>query len=118
MKRYKYESDFYEKDIRTTFEIPNSSLVANSSGSFKGGQGALRIGLDSIRRYRIPDERIFIVFSSDINECFARSPENRQSVHEQLTRVLLSIDLRIDTTRREAQRVVTAVATQPLPPDF
>lgn len=100
----KYESDFYEKDIRTTFEIPNSGLVADASKSFKGGQDALRAGLDSIRRYNIPNERIFIVFSSELNDQFARSPQTRQSLYEQLTRV--NANLRIDTTvnpTREAQ---------------
>lgn len=102
----KYESDFYEKDVRTAFEIPNSGLVANASKSFRGGQDALRIGLDSIRHYNIPNERIFIIFSSDIDAGLIRSSESRQSLYEQLTRVLPNATLRIDTTlnpTREAQ---------------
>ncbi len=102
----KYETDFYEKDIKTTFDIPNSGLVANASKSFIGGQDALRIGLDSIRRYNIPNERIFIVFSSDLGEGLARTPENRQALYDQLSRVLPNATLRIDTsltTTREAE---------------
>lgn len=102
----KYETDFYEKDIKTTFDIPNSGLVANASRSFIGGQDALRIGLDSIRRYNIPNERIFIVFSSDLGEGLARTPENRQALYDQLSRVLPNATLRIDTsltTTREAE---------------
>ncbi len=102
----RYETDFYEKDIKTSFEIPNSGLLADVSNSFRGGQDALRIGLDSIRRYNIPNERIFIVFSSELGEGLGRSPQNRQALYDQLSRVLPNATLRIDTTltaRREAE---------------
>ena len=102
----RYETDFYEKDIKSTFDIPNSGLLATASKSFIGGQDALRVGLDSIRRYSIPNERIFIVFSSELGEGLARSPQNRQALYEQLTRVLPNATLRIDTTlnaMREAE---------------
>ena len=102
----KYETDFYEKDIKSTFDIPNSGLVANTSKSFVGGQDALRIGLDSVRRYNVPAERTFIVFSSDIGAGLAKSAESRQALYEQLSRVLPNANLRIDTTltaTREAE---------------
>ena len=100
----KYESDFYDKDIRTTFTIPNNAqLVADASNSFKTGQDALRVGLDSIRRYNIPNERIFIVFNSELDEELARSPETRQSLYSQLARVLPDAKLRIDTTLTAAR---------------
>lgn len=103
----KYESDFYEKDIRTTFDIPNSPLLyADASNSFKIGQDALRVGLDSIRRYNIPNERVFIVFSNDIDAELARTPQRRQLLYQQLSQVLPSTALRIDTSltpAREAQ---------------
>ncbi|MBD2755472.1 tetratricopeptide repeat protein [Spirosoma validum] len=101
-----YETDFYEKDIKTVFDIPNSGLLADASKSAKGGQDALRIGLDSIKRYNIPAERTFIVFSSDLDKELARTPQNRQAFYEQLTRVLPSTNLKIDATlnsTREAQ---------------
>lgn len=101
-----YETDFYEKDIKTVFDIPNSGLTADISKSLRGGQDALRIGLDSIQRYNIPAERTFIIFSSDLDQELARTPQNRQMFYEQLTRVLPNSSLKIDTTLtpiREAQ---------------
>lgn len=102
----KYETDFYEKDIKTSFSIPNGGLLADASKSFRGGQNALRIGLDSIRRYNVPNERIFIVFGSDLTEGSGQSTESRQALYEQLTQVLPNASLRIDTSltpKREAQ---------------
>ena len=84
----KYESDFYEKDIKTTFDIPNNLLVADASNSFKGSQDALRIGLDSIRRYQIPNERIFVVLSSDMSNELAQTPEGRRKLYTQLERAV------------------------------
>lgn len=101
-----YETDFYEKDIKAAFDIPNSGLTADLSKSLRGGQDALRIGLDSIQRYNIPAERTFIVFSSDLDQELARTPQNRQALYEQLSRILPNPNLKIDTTlspRREAQ---------------
>lgn len=101
-----YETDFYEKDIKTVFDIPNSGLLADASRSFKSGQDALRIGLDSIQRYNVPAERTFIVFSSDLDHELAKTPQNRQAFYEQLTRALPNANLKIDTTlnhTREAQ---------------
>ena len=94
----KYETDFYEKDIKSSFVIPNSGLLADASKSFGGGRDALRIGLDSIQRYNIPNERIFIVFNSDLSEGLANTPENRQTLYDQLSRALPNATLRIDTT--------------------
>lgn len=102
----RYETDFYEKDIKSTFDIPNSNLLADASKSFKSGQDALRIGLDSVRRYNIPSGRTFIVFSSDLGEGLSRSPQNRQILYEQLGQILPDPSLRIDTTltdKREAE---------------
>lgn len=101
-----YETDFYEKDIRTVFDIPNSGLLADASRSFKSGQDALRVSLDSVQRYNIPAERTFIVFSSDLDQELAKTPQNRQAFYEQLTRALPNTNLKIDTTlnpSREAQ---------------
>ena len=101
-----YETDFYGKSIRSTFEIPSNLLTADLSNSFKGSQDALKIGLDSIRRYNIPNERTFIVFSSDLGDGLAKTPEGRKTLYQQLERVLPSGDIRIDTTftpTREAE---------------
>ena len=100
----KYETDFYDKDVKSTFSIPNGpQFFADASGSFREGQDALRIGLDSIRRYNIPNERIFIVFNSDLDEELSRTPEKRQAFYRQLVRVLPNASLRIDTTLTPAR---------------
>lgn len=102
----KYETDFYDKDIKSTFEIPNNLLVADASNSFKGSQDALRIGLDSIRQYHIPNGRIFVVLGSEAGEGLAKTPEGRQRLYAQLKRTLPGDDIRIDTTftpAREAE---------------
>ncbi|GAB4016789.1 tetratricopeptide repeat protein [Spirosoma koreense] len=101
-----YETDFYEKDIKTTFEIPSSGLLADASKSVSGGQDALRVGLDSVRRYNVPAERTFIIFNSDLEQSVGRTPESRQALFHQLSRVLPNPNIRIDTTltpMREAE---------------
>ncbi|CAN5550194.1 hypothetical protein BH09BAC4_BH09BAC4_19970 [soil metagenome] len=96
----KYETDFYEKDIKSTLDIANPAvtLFADASGSYKGGQDALRICLDSIQRYNIPNERVFIVLSNEVREELARTPESRKKLYDQLARVLPNSNLKIDTS--------------------
>ena len=103
-----YETDFYEKEIKSTVDIANPSvtLFADASGSFRPSQDALKVCLDSIQRYHIPNERVFIVLSNDVREELARSPENRKKLYDQLSRVLPNSNLKIDTTltaNREAE---------------
>lgn len=99
-----YESDFYEKDIRSVIDIPDVTLTADASNSFGKGRLALKECLDSIRRYKIPNERVFIVFSSDVRN---GSPVDRSRLYDQLASILPSgTNLRIDTTisaAREAE---------------
>ncbi|GAB3920958.1 tetratricopeptide repeat protein [Larkinella terrae] len=102
----RYESDFYEKDIKTRIEVPNVSLVADAGKSLKAGQDALRVCLDSISRYNIPNERIFIVFSNEMKEGLAKTPATKKMLYDQLSRALPNGNLRIDTTlslNREAE---------------
>ncbi|WP_421825486.1 tetratricopeptide repeat protein [Larkinella sp.] len=94
----KYESDFYEKDIKTRFEVPNVSFVANASKSLEAGQNALKVCLDTISRYNIPTERIFIVFSNEMKEGLAKTPATKKMLYDQLSRALPTGNLRIDTT--------------------
>lgn len=93
-----YESDFYEKDIKTRFSVPNVNFVADATKSLKSGQNALKICLDSISRYNIPNERIFIVFSNEMKEGLAKTPASRKMLYDQLSRALPNGNLRIDTT--------------------
>lgn len=95
-----YESDFYEKDIRSVINLPDVSLVADAANSFGKERLALKECLDSIRRYNIPNERIFIVFDNDVRS----SPVNRERLYEQLAGALPSgANLRIDTTLSAAR---------------
>ena len=95
-----YESDFYEKDIRSIIRVPNLNLTADASASLRQGQVALQTCLDSIQRYNIPGERTFIVFSSDVSE----SPLARRVLYEQLAGVLpKDSPLHIDTTLTAAR---------------
>ncbi|GAB3642399.1 hypothetical protein GCM10027423_30350 [Spirosoma arcticum] len=102
----RYESDFYEKDVRSNFYIPNGEPVADASRSLRFSQNAPVVGLDSIRHYNIANERIFVVFSSDIQDNFVRSAAGKQSLYNQLMQTLPTDNLRIDTTlsaSREAE---------------
>ncbi|MFD1142875.1 tetratricopeptide repeat protein [Larkinella insperata] len=94
----RYESDFYEKDIKTRIQVPNVSFVADASNSLKAGQDALKVCLDSISHYNIPAERIFIVFSNEMKEGLAKTPATKKMLYDQLSRALPSSNLRIDTT--------------------
>ena len=94
-----YESDFYEKDIRSVIDVPDVSMVADASGSLRKGQIALKTCLDSIQRYNIPNERVFIVFSSDV----ANGP-NKNRIYDELTNALpTGSNLHIDTTLTPAR---------------
>ncbi len=95
-----YESDFYEKDIRSIIRVPNLGLTADASGSYRQGQVALQACLDTIQRYNIPGERTFIVFSSDV----LASPVAKSTLYAQLTSVLpKNSPLHIDTTLTPAR---------------
>lgn len=101
-----YESDFYEKDIKSTFSVPNVALVADASKGFRTAPDVLRACLDTIQHYKIPNERVFIVFGSDIKDELARTPETKERIYAQLSRALPNGSLRIDTTltaSREAE---------------
>ncbi|WP_080240486.1 tetratricopeptide repeat protein [Spirosoma rigui] len=102
----KYESDFYEKTIQSTVNIPNATLFANASPSYQAGQNGLKQCLDSIQHYNIPNERIFVVLSSEARESLQHAAANKQSFYSQLTQALPNGALRIDTTitsRRQAE---------------
>ncbi|MBC8155396.1 MAG: tetratricopeptide repeat protein [Bacteroidetes bacterium] len=97
-----YESDFYEKDIRSVINVPDVSVVADASNSVRKGQVALQTCLDSIQRYNIPNERIFIVFGSDLTN--GRNQVDKNRVYEQLASILPNgSNLRIDTTLTPAR---------------
>lgn len=100
-----YESDFYEKDIKSKFEVPTpaQTLVADASNSYKAGRDVLKVCLDTIQRYNIPNERVFIVFSNEAKEGFAKTPGSERELYSQLSRVLPNASLTIDTTLSAAR---------------
>lgn len=101
-----YETDFYEKDIQSTIDIPDVTLTADASNSFRIGQTALTTCLDTIRRYNIPNERVFVVLGTDVRQSMARTASDRRRLYEQLSQVLPGGSIRIDTTltpQREAE---------------
>ncbi|MBO0938829.1 tetratricopeptide repeat protein [Fibrella sp. HMF5335] len=102
-----YESDFYEKDIRSRIEIPTKAQLADASpGAIKAEQSALRACIDSIRRYNVPNERVFVVLSNDVRERLATQPAYRRNFYNQLAQVLPVASMKIDTTltaSREAE---------------
>lgn len=102
-----YESDFYEKDIRSRIEIPTKVQLADASaGSLKAEQSALRACIDSIRQYNVPNERVFVVLSNEVRERLATQPAYRRDFYAQLTQVLPGVSMKIDTTlntTREAE---------------
>ncbi len=102
----RYESEFYEKDIQSTFDIPNNNLFADASRTYRAGQDALRTCLDSIQHYNIPNERIFVVLGNEVRQRLNRMPDGPQSLYAQLSQALPNGAIRIDTTlgaRREAE---------------
>ncbi|GAB3767554.1 hypothetical protein GCM10028818_00570 [Spirosoma horti] len=108
----KYETDFYEKEIKSTVDIPNPSvtLFADASGNYRPTQDALKVCLDSIQHYNIPNERVFIVLGNDVREELARNPQARKKLYDQLARVLPNSSLKIDTSltaNREAELFTT-----------
>lgn len=94
----RYESDFYEKDVRSSFFIPNGKPVADLSSRVPMTRNALVAGIDSIRHYNIPNERIFVVLSSDMRTRYQQSPANQQTIYDQLTQLVPGTGIRVDTT--------------------
>ncbi|GAB3749617.1 tetratricopeptide repeat protein [Spirosoma pomorum] len=102
-----YESDFYEKDIRSVINIPDITLVSDASNAFGKQQLALKSCLDSIQRYNIPNERVFIVFSSDVKGGQTGKLVNKNRLYDELAGILPNgSNLKIDTSltaEREAE---------------
>lgn len=102
-----YESDFYEKDIRSVINIPDITLVSDASNALGQRQLALKSCLDSIQRYNIPNERVFIVFSSDVKGGKDGKLLNKNRLYDELASILPNgSSLKIDTTltaEREAE---------------
>ncbi len=106
--RTTYENGFYAKDIRSKPLAPNVTLVSGTAQSFQAGQDIMKAYLDSIRHYNIPADRVYIAFSSGINETLGKTPEKRIKLYEQLSSLIAknlpnSQKVTIDTTMTAAR---------------
>lgn len=101
--RTKYENGFYTKDIKSKPDAPNVTLVSGTAQSFQIGRDVMKSYLDSINKYNIPKERIYIAFSSGINESLGKMPGQKRKLYEQLIALAPTRNLRIDTTLTAAR---------------
>ena len=94
---------FYEKDIKVRIDIPNQTDRLSQAG-----KDAITACIDSLRRYNIPNERVFIVIGSEIGRSVVKMPDinNKQKLYNQLSSVVPKGVQGIDTTltpMREAE---------------
>jgi tetratricopeptide (TPR) repeat protein len=83
--RTTYDNGFYAKDIRSKPLAPNVTLVSGTAQSFDAGRDVMKTYLDSIRHYNITPDRVYIAFSSGINESLGKTPEKKKKLYELLT---------------------------------
>ncbi|MEZ0485705.1 tetratricopeptide repeat protein [Fibrella aquatica] len=81
----KLEDGFYTKSIRSKPDSPNVTLISGTPQSFDAGRAVLRAYVDSIRRHNIPGERIYVAFSSGINDGLGKQPGLRRKLYDLLT---------------------------------
>lgn len=80
--RTTYENGFYNKDVKVKPLAPNVTLVNGTAQSFQAGQEVMKAYLDSIRVYKIPADRVYIAFSSGVNEALGKIPAKRKKLYE------------------------------------
>lgn len=88
--RTTYENGFFNKDIKVKPTAPNVTLVSGTAQSFQVGQEVLNAYLDSIRRYKIPADHIYIAFSSGINETLGKTPARKKKLYELFSAITTS----------------------------
>lgn len=98
----KLENGFYTKSIKAKPDSPNVTLISGTPQSFEAGQAVLRAYIDSIRRHNIPTERIYVAFSSGINDGLGRQPGRRKELYNLLSAELPK-GVRCDTTLTPAR---------------
>lgn len=83
--RTTYDNGFYAKDIRAKPLAPNVTLVSGTAQSFDAGRDVMKAYLDSIRRYNIAPDRVYMAFSSGINESLGKMPDKKKKLYDMLT---------------------------------
>lgn len=106
--RTTYENGFYAKDIRSKPQAPNVTLIAGTAQSFQAGEDIMSAYMDSIRHYNIPADRVYIAFSSGINETMGKMPDRKKELYERFSsliarRIPQGQTLTIDTTLTAAR---------------
>lgn len=106
--RTTYENGFYAKDIRSKPQAPNVTLIAGTAQSFQAGEAIMSAYLDSINYYKIPADRVYIAFSSGINETMGKMPDRKKELYERFSALIASRipqgqTLTIDTTLTAAR---------------
>ncbi len=109
--RTTYDNGFYAKDIRSKPLAPNVTLVSGSAQSFDAGRDVMKAYLDSIRHYNIAPDRVYMAFSSGINESLGKMPDKKKALYDMLSELVatnlpngnkLTIDTAL-TAAREAE---------------
>lgn len=101
--RTRFENGFFAKDIKAKPLAPNVTLVSGTTQSFEAARKVLQTYMDSVRRYRIPNKRIYVAFSSGINIALGKTPDKKQKLYALLSAILPNDSLRIDTTLTAAR---------------
>lgn len=106
--RTTFKDGFYAKDIKSKPNAPNVTLVSGTTQSFQAGKEVMKAYLDSIRRYNIPADRVYVAFSSGVNETLGKTPAKKKTLYELLSAQLISgipsqTVLSIDTTLTAAR---------------
>lgn len=102
------EDGFYTKNVKSKPLPPNITLISGTQKSFQAAQAVVKTYVDSIRKYNIPANRVYIAFSSGVNETMARTPSKKKELYELISAAtnsnLLDQDsLRVDSTLTAAR---------------
>ena len=84
----KLEDGFYAKSIMVKPDAPNVTLISGTAQAFAAGRAVIEAYVDSIRRYNIAPERVYVAFSSGVNDGLNRQPGSRRKLYDLLTAAL------------------------------
>ena len=102
------EDGFYSKNVKSKPLPPNITLVSGTGQSFQAAQAVMKTYVDSIRKYQIPANRVYIAFSSGVNETLSKTPDKKKELYELISSVTNNSipggdSLRIDSTLTAAR---------------
>ena len=105
------EDGFYSKTVKAKPLAPNITLVSGTEKAFQAAQTVMKTYVDSIQKYKIPADRVYIAFSSGVNETLGKTPNKKKELYKLIASVTTNNlpggdSLRIDsslTAAREAE---------------